>query len=722
MRTLTYDNRSHMDTIAERYFLLRQLPKANYLRNRTKTTPFSSLVEAVFQHQIAVFDATTALRTASFKAGALRKQVELAAQFYLHCYKPAGLQRGREGGNEIDLHEFFASALKPKTELHKRNHITYLLGDVGVGKTSYINYLISNYGSKWVQKEYWFARVDLEKATKARPLTLDRFVGALASKLHAIFAEHAPLLVPQTSLAQAEFNKQLASLRQLGLSDAGEDDAEQPLVRATWNVRAQRLHSFLAFLNHFIPSTPILIFDNIDFVCHLCDRSLFKNPEQETSMLSTVCDIIRTFFDNTDEFGSIGANVIFVMRNDTYDLLTETPHTSLPESSLFRDSHAFTIRRPTWDQVLERRASLLSYAYNRTDIDRRHKPAYDGLVRLMREDLQHPTGNERLSLIDHLEKLANYGLRGIVEFLCDYGWMTGEEEISNPTAAFKRMADQYPAALLTFILGGHDRFSQFWSNFPNVYLICAQDFSHIHSYWLKRLILEFLKAKTVIGEDVRPEQVIRIFCAEGTGYAERLVIEILDSLSEANSSNLLRCTRTCQPGGTSLRISRIALTPRAERFLSCVCDRFFYLQLVVDDHLLPIPRHLMQDFRVSNDYAYLVAHDPHLYHQKAAQMITIKIRQVVLFLDVLEASLAAEKTAFPKVFVELTDFQGVRLPNLDDIRRGILNEISSLAKHFNIALKPLFHDISLCQSETRRALDLAYANMYAAPNAIKPLQ
>ena len=86
------------------------------------------------------------------------------------------------------------------------------------------------------------------------------------------------------------------------------------------------------------------------------------------------------------------------------------------------------------------------------------------------------------------------------------------------------------------------------------------------------------------------------------------------------------------------------------------------------------------DFRVMNernlDYSYVVSRDG--YNEKARDMVRIKANQVLLFLEILQASLECERTHYKDVFSTL-EKKGVAIPDVARIRKGIIGEFVALS-------------------------------------------
>ena len=109
-------------------------------------------------------------------------------------------------------------------------------------------------------------------------------------------------------------------------------------------------------------------------------------------------------------------------------------------------------------------------------------------------------------------------------------------------------------------------------------------------------------------------------------------------------------------------------------------NTFTYLQVIVDDYILPIPRCLNEHFRYDDavHYGYLAA-PPGEYGIKVDEMIRRKLRQVFLFVDVLRAAYECERVLFYAAFDRLASV--MPLPDMDDMEQQVRDSIQPLQQH-----------------------------------------
>ncbi|MBF0319332.1 MAG: hypothetical protein HQL01_05965 [Nitrospirae bacterium] len=177
-----------------------------------------------------------------------------------------------------------------------------------------------------------------------------------------------------------------------------------------------------------------------------------------------------------------------------------------------------------------------------------------------------------------------------------------------------------------------------------------------------------------------------VFYNNGKGYKENIIRECLGSLSDAPCSNMIRVNRAVSYDLQHVQIANLTLNERGKHCLKHVFDRFFYMQLIVDDFLLPIPRIkiIEETFNVQTepiDYRYVVLPvDKYMKH--ARKMVHKKAFKVLYFMQILKASLKIEQICYPGVFENLTT-TNVEIPDPIGIEHGIINELRILNSVFN---------------------------------------
>lgn len=671
-----------MDQFDEPYYFMRNSTSQHesFIRDRL-TKPareYERILHTVFEHQPAVFG--------DYKPDAEGRpagRLNLAKYFYEKCYVKPKIARGYDG-IDVALQDFIQDVfLRPSDDY--RNSISYLLGDVGIGKTSMVSFLITTYGRSWVDDyKGWFARIDCEGAGLHRDPTVSKFLNAIVVKTCRILTHNSHLVEDSKEV----FDK--ANMLKTLVSPS--DFFENADSKAILDLFQRQLYAFSGFVKAMkerLKRNFILIIDNLDFVCHLNDRGLFMHNDNtsETDSLSGICQLAHLFFHGNTLLGNLASHVLLVMRKHSYRLLSTAGKTSLPAVEA-RNIYAFTLKPPDWNAVLDARSALVSYAATSVKAEGKRKQFLE-VTKRIRTHLDYAPEKEP-KLVEHLKNLTNYGLMEMMNYFAQYSWIPHREGEGEATTRFMT---HYPVGLITYLLGGMRRFHQFISKFPNIYIVLrlsAQDkpFSaeheHRHTYWLKRLIMEYLNS--LDNETVTVRRVMNVFCPRGgKGYNDTLIRECLGSLADANCSNAVTAERNVVDD--NITISSVSLTLRGKHCLESIFDRFFYLQLMVDDFLLPLPRLKKADNGFSMeavfkfpqiDYSYVLL-DDRQYYEIGKAMIRIKAHQVMYFLEVLRVALEQEKRIYSDVF-ERFQGDGVVVPNVDRIIEGVYQEFEALNK------------------------------------------
>jgi hypothetical protein len=641
-----------------------------YIRNSIHQADmdFAKLVEDVFGHHPAIFDAQHPLPPSSPSSQSLLSQSDLAVKFYTDCFVLPQLTQGI-GGRELTVEEFLNAIFSTNVD-RNRNNLFYLLGNVGAGKTAFINYLITLFGKRWIEQSMWFLRLDVYLLGQNKVVTPQQLLDGLLDKLFRIAAARKSILAFGERTTTS-----FECLQKARDEGKGEADALTNFVQTFRDESGKRL---------------FLIVDNIDYIYHICDRVMFyKDREEDSSAIEGVAQIVRAFMHDGagGVIGELGANVLFSLRPDSYHILRESMRL-FRDPSLRFDRNAFGLIAPDWRSVFEGRKDLLNRVVSQIPKPGKQK-VQESIVSAITADLEmQPAANE-VNVIEHLVKLSKYGLRDVMDYFAQYSWLEGQGV--NPRderIGMIRILHSYPVALLALILGGHRRFNQFRSAFPNIYLVSVQDgdmypiSEHAHSYWLKRMILEFIRNEQRNDRIVRPNDVLNMFCSKDTpGYSEELVRACLGSMADANLSHLIKVSRKSVANNYRLPIEDITLTDRGQHSLEYVFDRFFYLQLIVDDYMLPVPRCLHGEFQIPTiDYSYFGL-PPFEYRDKAKEMIHIKAAQVLFFLEILDVSLRCEERRYSVVFQRLQRSLGSSFPNVSKIRQGVERELERLGSN-----------------------------------------
>ena len=659
-------------------------------RRRRDEREIDALVADAFATCLAVYGPA--------KAGEDRR-TRFARRFYTHLYVKPDLAFGSEAGAKADAKEFIEDVVLAKGNVGQ-NKLFYLLGEIGVGKTAFINWLITTQFHPLVEKGcLWFLRIDLEDLKRGQIMSPAEVVYYVTEQLFHVVSQHGKIFECAKS--------QLAELQKAHAVTEGDP------CQGQFSLRSRKLSQVVRTIQEKSSRRLLLILDNIDYVCHANDRGLYYDNENtgELHILVKVCDFIE-LFNPQRELGHLGANVLTVTRSDSYEILEQAMATSCPRAFSARDSQRYVVKSPGAKAAVEARCQLLKGGLAEIPEDAKRKH-----LEKMPEAIQESLYRGTPDLVTHLLGISNNGLRKMMEFFGQYAWAGGE----GGSGEKPRLILSYPLALLAFMLNRKARFSQFLSRFPNIYLVLhlqdpenplSKRHEHVHTFWLKRMILELLASGTCND----PSAVLAIF-GGSRGYEDSIIRECLGSLTDATCSYCVKAERGPHPNFSrkALMVNRIELSYRGQHCLWYLFDGFLYLQLVVEDPLLPIPLCLQQEFDYgvldlkNIDYGYIVAQGRE-YAEGVVGMLRIKARQVLLFLEVLQAALSCEVKYRAPVFDRLHR-QRIKLPDVDEIRNSVLGDLVALNKYLDRPLDDIAELKGWVESrrdEVRSEVDAAF--------------
>ena len=627
----------------------------NYLKRDERN--FSHYIERIFDRKRAVYGQTKNYEDEDSRFSRL---------FYHEFYKEPDLHFGSLRGVVAHPQEFIEEIILRKGEVH-RNFISYLLGEIGVGKTAFINWLITNKLETFVKEQLiWFVRVDVEQLTRARAFSPQELVYGIINNIVNIIARNNEIIIN----SKVEYD----NLLEIYNKDASNYEKSNFI---------KICNSLCKFANKIQQSSGrrfILILDNIDFICHLNDQGLYydiMNSNEQHIHLS-ICNSLK-LFERQQPLSDLGTNIIVVTRQDSYNIISKfmTTNTSYEDSSS-HNNIVYVLTSPGWKVALTARCNLLNKCVQQElDLPRAKRNKYLRIPKYIVADLNSGKPN----LAEHLAGITDDGLRKMMEFFAQYGWIKGVKE--KP-----KFIHSYPVGLIAFMLNKRPRFSELNSQFPNIYLNnklttprhpFTKDHEHRHTYWLKRLILHLIDAEEF--EDI--VDVIDLFNNGERGYEECLIKDCLGNLTDAFRSYCLiaiRDTYSTIPHGIFLK--NIKITRRGRHCLKFIFDRFFYLQLIVEEPYLPLPRIFQEEFNYKIfdhrklNYGYIT--DERRYKTESREMIKIKSRQVLLFLEVLDLSYELEREFYHNVFEKL-EKRNVKLPDTKKVKASVINEIAHIS-------------------------------------------
>ncbi len=567
-------------------------------------------------------------------------------------------------------------------------NIHFLVGDIGSGKTTFISHLIFRYGVEWHKNNYWVLHIDTDGEFNHGVPTLDTAYKDIFTRIFRRLEQ----LAKDCNEYDLEIIRAIEDdCTPRNINDQNKEEKWQKSI----NYAVSKIKSTFG-------KKLILIIDNLDYLYHIYDRWHFSKKQNELAEKGRrfIDDFVKSFVPgNESPLSTMGVTVLIALREDSLKLLKAS--VELQGINPFnRSGMVFYYHQPTLYQVIIGRYKLLRYCI--TQVKKSGKmELFDERMSLLDRIIEvKPTFSSRTegpkNLFQKLSALSKQGLRQTLEYFSLYTWVGGGENISESFEISARFATQHSPSILAFVTGGKRAFSQYTAAFPNIYLVDSEAAStvvgrdylseelllpHRHTYWLKRLIIEYVHQK---GKGVKLEDILNVFCEKDSdfGYEETIVRLATASLSQTDKSAVLRADLQVGADGDQLGISLLKLTERGKYCIEHFIDTFDYLQLVVEDSMLPLPKVVETKMDINQpDYGYLIKTQPD-YGTDAALMVCIKADQVLYFLDALEASLELEKSIYPKVFDKLKK-EGVVVPSINNIRGTVNDSLGKLRRYLS---------------------------------------
>lgn len=647
-----------------------------------------SILELVFSHKKAVFsDVKCNLTSKNGKctigdeSGDRYCEYERAKYFYDSFYIPPSLHKDVSIDTEPVLVDTFVQRLTTFPRASAANKLTFLLGGVGSGKTAFINYLITQFGRKWFDNNILFVRIDVHSGSIAT--TYNDLLTNIYRKLKKIIRSKdvaERLLSSTRPLAYDGLNNYAGTY--------GEKESELALVLKDIREKTNR--------------KVLIIIDNLDQIYHKDDRKRFLQAIPiEHDSIKPVMDLVTAFFHERTELGSIGANVLFSLRHDTYDILSQTAeYVFSPTNITKHNANAFTLENCNLVPIVNKRLSMLKEIYSCCEIPAGKVEDVEEVVALLQDEISLDKSKDQ-SLVTQLFKITSFGLRCVMDFFAQYSW------INDDIYVLHRLIYQQPVGLLAYMLGGYRRFNQVRARFPNLYLINSKINSHPPTYWLKRLLAEYIHFNQKNSLETDVVTILNIFSDENItgGYPKDIVLECLGSLCEVHESNVAHHVLRVSPTKDSINPNIISLTTRGHHLLDYMKDKFIYLQLIVDDNYMPIPQLMMTNFAydVDLDYRYLTLHGAE-YNKYIKLMIHHKAKRVLNFLELLESAKVYEEIVYERVWQYVKQV-GIHI-SVDDTRIKVIKELEAI--NFRLKLNLPFESYLKENKKLRQEIDLFF--------------
>jgi hypothetical protein len=581
---------------------------------------------------------------------------DLAKRFYNKYYSEPQIKR-KGYANHIAIDDFIENVFLDATNANK-NKISFLLGSVGVGKTAFVNYIISKHFPDTKYKEkFIFIRIDVEYQEKKNMEDIGKFI--IDKFIWIVNKDFKDLLLKDTTL-----KGHIDTLSQKFMT---EDERER-------NFRT--IIEYLYTRNNKIKLA--LIIDNIDIIYHRTKINFF-DTEDNRDMTNKIDNLVKYFVENINEhFDSLYANVLFVMRGDTFEYMKHRDSTdnTTSRTNIYITHNCFSIEEYKWDDILKKRFKML-----RDLIDEKYNPGemkekiIDRIDKISEYLELGPKSN---NLISTIQKLTNAGLREMMDYLNSYSYISYYSS--------SRFFEKVPVALMAFILSGNQLYSDKHSVITNVFMNYDIETFKPITYWLKYFIIRYLNKRTSSKTETTKQDIYNIFSnqEQEKAYNQECIDMILKTLTNSNQSNIIEVKKTyVNPKKDKLTLK---ITEKGTTIINEMVFKFYYLQLMVDDHLLALPEILQTNdlykFEKSTGYSYLLLKDDE-YTKTATTIIKEKGKAVIYFLTLLKCALDYEKEKYSDVFKNLSAV-GVNLPPIDAVINSVKGELRSLNSSGNI--------------------------------------
>jgi hypothetical protein len=617
----------------------------------------------------------------------VRKDVDIQQQdhvskwFHQEYFSNVIIRRGTARDNAILSREEFIERIAEKAVAtpeftSQPNNVQFLVGDIGDGKTTFLCNLLY---TQWL--------TFLSRKTLPIRFNVD------------VLTDHT--VPPCARLLNIFLDTTLAWMRNNDICPQADSDFLRLSSRLTEPENPDHVALVLSNLIRLIKKrlgrNLLFIIDNIDFLYHIGDRGAFsKAPTiQQVSAYEAIIDIFRLFSRDDQILANLGINILYCIRADTLEYI-KSKRLEVPLPDLTNRTACLTPVGTDAEQTLEiinQRFTLV-----RDLVESITEPKKRMQFKSQIDQLQASYGY-RSERGDHpfrdLRRLARHGLRDIIDHFSHYAWIERDDGSSGLNLRF---TGQYSPSILTYVLGGRRRYCQFNGHIPNLYLVNAtapaneygvpDEFKREHfvTFWLKRMILEYLLAKAE--QYVNADELVKVFCGRNRrGYPEGLVRYMAGGLSQVPESECVKVDISAQGGaGQHFYIRKITVTERGRFLAQDFADSFTYLQLMVDDWRLRLPREMRSDFAYTEpDYRYLVE-DMSTYGERVKKVLQNKARQSIVFALFLEEYARVEQQLWPRVYERLRQ-ERVSPPRKGQIVNRVIRDLDRITQHLNLRVQ-----------------------------------
>lgn len=402
-----------------------------------------------------------------------------------------------------------------------------------------------------------------------------------------------------------------------------------------------------------------VMFDNIDRCHYKFERYMFfpKYRERQIRHAFDNLGFLPSIVNNQSELYNSGLCFLITSRVSTYHEAFEFPDIQPNETTGLE----YQLEDVDIGTLINSRKNLFKEAVEivEKNIKGRDFNDFKQIVDLIVSLEGNEDGN--INIIRDIYELCHQGDRDFISFLSSLNL-----DYRFDAQQLKSFLNRKNHILLVLYISGFKyKYTEAFSSFPNLFLNDSSsyynsDFSeahgpHIHTYWLRYLILSYLLH---VNNPADTEQMREVFVDIGK-YDAKLFSLTLGLLSESNRFNCIKPILESTQSYTSeidtknahrkKNIKYIELSSRGKRLIQKttgrqipICFHFDYLQLVIDDNLMHYPSVVFNEiFKEKSNLKYLYANKV-IDYDKSKQYLQEKMPAVLTFIHVLEASFKAE--------------------------------------------------------------------------------
>jgi hypothetical protein len=577
---------------------------------------------------------------------------ELAKRFYNKYYSVADIKK-EAYEEDINIEDFMQDVFLDRINGNK-NKISFLLGNVGVGKTAFINYLITMIFPKPEFKNgLIFIRIDVENQENE---TTESIVNYIIGKFIDIIRKNFDKVLTEDNTLK-DYIETLESI------DKKNEEK-----------RKRSFHVIIIYIYKKYNLKLALLIDNIDIIYHKSKLNFFDIKENQL-VTDKIDNLVKFFVTNIDQyFDSLYANMLFVMRKDTFEYI-KSKNLATSHLNVYRNCDSYIIKEYEWGNILSKRFQMLNdlidakYKDEKTEsIKNKIKTRIDNITKYLEPD----DTARNINLIATIQNLTNFGLREMMEYLNSYSYISYYNAV--------RFIENEPVGLMAFILHGNQLYSDFHSVITNVFMnYNTQHFKPV-TYWLKYFVIKYISKRTSENIETTIGDIYGIFSTvkQDKAYEQAHINMILKTLTDSNQSNIIEVKKT-YIGNDGDKLT-LKTSKKGETIINKMVFKFYYLQLMIDDNLLPLPSTLLHAelYHLDNSmgYSYLLLQGEE-YSKIAKRVIKEKGQSVIYFLTLLKIALEYEKNKYSDVYNNL-EVVGIELPDIEEIINNIKKELISI--------------------------------------------